>query len=125
MAKKNALLIDDYVPLTNNEIIEIYVKNGLIEECAGYQFSKCANERWKLQYSGDMVNDLILVMANYPNDKLNNIHQNNHMNAWLTRVLQNNLMSNSSKFYTQYLRFNLNTDEINWKSERDWKNEET
>ena len=121
MSKKNAPLIaEDYKPLTNAQIIDIYVNNGLIEECASFQFSKCANERWKLQYSGDMINDLIVVMAEYPNDKLNNIHQNNHMNAWLTRVLQNNLMSNSSKFYNLYLKFNLRTQDMDWKSERDW-----
>lgn len=116
--EKKADLIEE--PLTNWEIINIYLKNGLIEECAGYQFGKLANEKWKMQYSGDMINDLIIVMAEYPNEKLNHIHRNKHMNAWLTRVLQNNLMSSSSKFYHQYLKFNLRTEDISWKTDRDW-----
>ena len=65
-----------------------------------------------MQYSGDMLDDLIIIIAEYPNDKLNNVHRNKHMNAWLTRVLQNNLMSKSSKFYHQYLRFNLQTNDL-------------
>lgn len=97
--------------MENSEIIKIYVDNGLIERCCIYQFGKL-KEKWKVQYSGDMMDDLIVWMADYPNEKLNNIHDNKHMNAWLTRVLQNNIMSSSSKFYNTYIKFNARTDDL-------------
>ena len=109
--KEEALIENDYKPLNNLDILKIYLDNGLIEKCLAFQFAKL-KEPWKLQYSGDMLNDLIIIIAEYDNDKLNNVHKNNHMNAWLTRVLQNNLMSKSSKFYHQYLRFNLHSNEF-------------
>ena len=65
-----------------------------------------------MQFSGDMLNDLIVIIAEYDNAKLNDVHKRKHMNAWLTRVLQNNLMSKSSKFYHQYLRFSLQTNDL-------------
>lgn len=111
--KKDCLIDNDNYLLTNDKIIDFYVKNGLIETCMMYQFAKLGRrEAWKLQYSGDLINDIVVIMAEYPNDKLNNIHQNNHMNAWLTRIIQNNIYSNHSKFYTDYLRFNMKTEEI-------------
>ena len=104
--------------MTNEEILKIYVDNGLIETCIKYQFGKM-KESWKLQYSGDMYSDLCLTIANYDNEKLNNVHKNNHMNAWLTRVLQNQLYSKSSNFYHSYIRFNMNTDDLSGLEEED------
>ena len=98
--------------MENAEIIKTYVDNGLIERCVIYQFGKL-KEKWKIQYSGDMMDDLVVWMANYPNDKLNDVHNKKHMNAWLTRVIQNNIMSSSSRFYNTYIKFNSKTEEIN------------
>lgn len=113
MTRKNekSLIANNSETLSNGEILKIYIENGLIERCLSFQFAKL-KEPWKMQYSGDMLDDLIVIIAEYPNDKLNNVHRNKHMNAWLTRVLQNNLMSKSSKFYHQYLRFNLQTNDL-------------
>lgn len=108
---KKALIEEEPESLSNAQILNIYLENGLIEKCLTFQFQKL-KEPWKMQYSGDMLDDLIIIIAEYPNDKLNNVHRNKHMNAWLTRVLQNNLMSKSSKFYHQYLRFNLQTNDL-------------
>lgn len=109
--KEKPLIVEKTEPLSNADILNIYQENGLIEKCLSFQFSKL-REPWKMQFSGDMLNDLIIIIAEYDNEKLNDIHRNKHMNAWLTRVLQNNLMSNSSKFYHQYLRFNLKTNDL-------------
>lgn len=97
--------------MTNDEILKFYLDNGLIETCLSFQFNKM-KEPWKKQYSGDMLSDLCLVIANYDNEKLNNVHRNNHMNAWLTRVLQNQLYSNSSSFYRNYVKFNQQTEDL-------------
>lgn len=108
---KKALIEEEPESLSNAEILNIYLENGLIEKCLSFQFAKL-KEPWKMQFSGDMLDDLVVIIAEYDNNKLNNVHRNKHMNAWLTRVLQNNLMSKSSKFYHQYLRFNLKTDDL-------------
>lgn len=97
--------------LSNTEILNLYVQNGLIEECVKYQFRKL-KEPWKGQFSGDMINDLVVVISEYDNAKLNDVHSHNHMNAWLTRVLQNNLYSNSSKFFNSYLKFLNRSNEL-------------
>lgn len=113
MARKNekSLIANNSETLSNAQILNIYLENGLIEKCLSFQFAKL-KEPWKMQFSGDMLNDLIVIIAEYDNAKLNDVHKRKHMNAWLTRVLQNNLMSKSSKFYHQYLRFSLQTNDL-------------
>lgn len=102
--------------LTNQEILSIYLNNNLIEDCVKYQFAKI-HDPWKNQFSGDMFNDLIVIILEYDNDKLNNAHKNKHMNAWLTRVLQNNLMSDHSNFYLKYIKTMQHYKPLEWINE--------
>ena len=39
-------------------------------------------------------------------------HTNNHMNALISRIIINNLWSNTSPFYTQYRKFMDKGDDI-------------
>lgn len=106
--------------MTNTEITELYVKNGLIRKCMLMQFVKM-DQPWKNQYIDDLMQDIILYMLTYP--KLSNVHENKHMNAWLTRVIQNNIYSNSSAFWTTYLKYNqygkkqVDLDDVIYKEE--------
>lgn len=97
--------------LSNNEILQYYTENGLIEKCVKYQFGKM-KEPGKIQYSGDMLSDLAIIISEYDNEKLNNVHNNNHFNAWLTRVIQNQIYSNHSAFYNTYLKFGNITGDL-------------
>lgn len=103
--------------MSNAEIVEYYMNddNGgnLLEKCVECQFSKLAKtEPWKYQYKDDFYSDLVIILLEYNHEKLLNAHENGHMNALITRIIQNNIYSKSSKFYTNYLKFNLQTEEI-------------
>lgn len=115
MPEKKAALID--TPLSNNEIVEIYLNNNLIQDCVEFQFNNLyrngsQTDRNKLQFKEDLRQDLVVFLLTYDNEKMNNAHFNNHMNALITRILQNQLYSNTSKFYCDYLKFDLRTSEI-------------
>lgn len=103
--------------LSNSEILEYYMNddNGgnLPKKCVDYQFLKLAKtEPWKMQYKDDFYDDLIVYLLTYDNAKLNNAHENHHMNALITRIIQNQIYSSSSKFFCQYLRFPLKCDDL-------------
>ena len=85
---------------TNKEIVEIYLNNGLIKECVKYQFAK-----WKQwEYQEDFFQDLVLILLEYDNEKLNDAHLNNHFNALVTRIIINNIYSKTSPFYKAYIK---------------------
>lgn len=95
--------------LDNEEIVS---KNlDLIEKCIQYQFQSI-KEKWKKQYKEDFHNDLVLSLLEYDNEKLNDAYENNHLNALITRIIQNNIYSKTSPFYKRYVRFNKITDDI-------------
>ena len=100
---------------TNREIVDELLESKLIDDCIYYQFAKLytiPGERWKKQYEQDFYQDLIVILLSYDNEKLNDAREHKHMNALLTRIIQNNIFSKSSKFYHNYLRFDLTTDEL-------------
>lgn len=94
--------------LSNSEIVQIYLDNRLIKTCVECQFSKLKDR----QYEDDFFQDLVLILLEYDNEKLNNAHKNNHINALITRIIINNIYSVTSKYYKNYIKFNSNSDEI-------------
>lgn len=94
--------------LSNSEIVQIYLDNRLIKTCVECQFSKLKDR----QYEDDFFQDLVLILLEYDNEKLNDAHNNNHINALITRIILNNIYSVTSKYYKNYIKFNSNSDEI-------------
>ena len=102
---------------TNTEIVEYLIndENGgnLPLKCVEYQFKRLAKiDRGKYQYKDDMYQDLIVILLEYNNEKLNNAYEGHHLNALITRIIQNQIYSISSKFYTDYLKFNDKTNDL-------------
>ena len=96
--------------MTNLEILNEYMlDNGLLDKCLEMQFSKAGAKK---QYIEDLKNDLVVDILQTNNEKLNNVVQNKHVNAWLTRLIQNNLYSKSSWFWRRYIRPDVMGDEI-------------
>ena len=96
--------------MTNREIVDIYLKNGLIRQCIECQFAKAkADKEWE----SDFFQDLVIILLEYENEKLLDAHINNHMNALVSRIIINQLWSNTSPYYKTYKRFFDRSDDIN------------
>lgn len=94
--------------LSNTEILDIYLKNGLIQTCIDCQFVKVVDKRNK----EDFFQDLCLIILEYDNKKLNTIHKENHFNAFVTGIIVRNIFSVNSPFYKNYFRQNNREREI-------------
>lgn len=97
--------------MSNKEIVDEYIKSGLLKECINYQFEK-SKERGIKQWKNDMFDDLVVILYTYDTEKLLDAHNNNHMNALITRIIQNQIFSTTSPFYKLYRKFDLTTTEI-------------
>lgn len=60
----------------------------------------------------DVYQDICLWFLTYDNEKLMNAHNNNHMNALITAVLQHQIYSKNSYYYRDYKKFAEHSDEI-------------
>ena len=92
--------------LTNTEIVKRSLP--LVKKCVSYQLVH--RPYWHLQE--DIEQDLILALLEYDNDKMNAMYEENHLNAFITRILQNQLISSSSYFFRTYVRPQALANEI-------------
>lgn len=98
---------------TNLEIAQEAVDSGLLNDCIMFQFQKLGRtDPWKIQFSGDLMNDIYIALVDYDNEKLNDAYGKGHLNALITRIILNNIYSNSSNFYCRYLKFARKTNEL-------------
>ena len=99
--------------LTNREILDQTMT--LLDDCIYYQFARLVREGqgWKTEFQEDLRNDLVVFILTYDNRKLNHAWCHHHMNALYTRMIQNQLWSSSSLFYTNYIKFREKSDDLN------------
>lgn len=93
--------------MSNNDFVLKYYK--LIKECVHYQI-KSAGVSYG--FYDDLLQHIVLVILEYNNEKLNDIDKKNHANAFITRLIQNNIRSSTSKFYYLFRKFNIDSKEI-------------
>lgn len=89
--------------MTNSQIIE--QNYDLIKRCVDYQFSKKRDSLY-YEYKEDLLQDICLTLLEYDNDKMNEMNDNKHLNAFITRIIRNNIYSTSSPFYVNYIKNN-------------------
>lgn len=87
--------------MTNRDIVDIYLKSGLIKQCVDCQFSNVKDK----QFKDDFFNDLIIILYEYDNAKMNDAHSNHHFNALISRIIINNIYSKTSPYYKSYRKF--------------------
>ena len=109
--------------MTNKEIVDIYINNGLLKKCVDYQFAKCKDKAVQ-ELKADFGQDLVVLLYEYDNLKLWDAHINGHFNALITRILQNNIYSSTSPLYSKYRKLLKLSDEITPKIEDSYGDED-
>lgn len=93
--------------MSNNEFIE---KNyDLIKLCIDFQAAKYSCPE---SLKDDLLQEMSLIILNYPSDKLNDVVKKHHENAWITAVLLRTLYSKNSQFYRTFRKFSSITDDL-------------
>lgn len=88
---------------------ELFLKyQTLIDECITYQLAKSPDT---YKYKEDLRQDLYVWFLTYDEAKLHNAIDNNHLNALITRIIQNWIYSASSPFYKKYVQFRQKTQQ--------------
>ena len=93
---------------SNNEIL---IDNlVLLEHCIHFQMKRYYTP---LEFKQELFQTMSLIILEYDNKKLNNIVEQNHLNAFITGILRNQLYSRSSSFYRDNLRLKNNSISLN------------
>lgn len=87
-------------PLSNSEIVKL--SYSLIEDCVYFQMKRFSIP---FQFKHDLIQDLSLILLEYPNEKLDSMYKSKRINAFCTEVLRRQLFSKTSAFYRKYMRW--------------------
>lgn len=93
---------------SNGYILQQALDSGLLRRCVECQFAKAD----MYEDMEDFFQDMCVIILEYDNVKLNDAY-NRHFNAWLSRVIQNNIFSINSPFYKTYRKQKNLTERIN------------
>lgn len=91
-----------------DEIVQYLLKEHLIEDCVHYQTIRCNDDYLKQE----LTQEAWLWVMGYDIEKLSDAYENGHLNALVTRYLQNQWFSNRSAFHYTYRKKDRITDEI-------------
>lgn len=95
--------------MNRDEIINSVIDTGLLVTCVDYQIKK---QPQHYANRDDIINDAYLWLLTYDLDKLWDAYSNKHLNAMITRYLQNQLFSKTSEYYRKYIKLNINSEDL-------------
>ena len=81
----------------------------LITTCCSYQSVKYNVPQ---DLFDDLVQEVSMILLTYDNEKLNDIVEKKHLNAFITGILVRMCYSTNSQFYRDYRKFSANCDDI-------------
>lgn len=85
------------------EIVNSIIDSDLLTTCVDYQLKK---QPQHYANRGDIIQDAWVWLLSYDLDKLTDAYLNNHLNALLTRYIQNQIFSKTSDYFRKYVKFN-------------------
>lgn len=95
--------------MNRQEIIDNILDSGLLVTCVDYQLKK---QPQHYQYRDDILEDAWVWLLTYDEAKLMDAAEGNHINALITRYLQNQLFSKTSEYYRKYIKLNSLSEEL-------------
>lgn len=95
--------------MNREQIIDEIYNSKLLTTCVDYQLKK---QPQHYQYRDDIINDAWLWLLTYDEGKLQDAYMGNHINALITRYLQNQIFSKTSEYYRKYLKLKDLTEDL-------------
>lgn len=91
------------------EVIKYIIDSGLLVTCIDYQLKR---QPQHYENRDDIIGDAWVWILSYDEEKLVDAFDNNHLNALITRYLQNQLFSTTSEYYRKYIKFNSISEDL-------------
>lgn len=87
--------------MNREAIIKDIMDSRLLTTCVDYQLKK---QPQHYANRDDIISDAWLWLLTYDEDKLIDAYSGKHINALITRYLQNQLFSKTSEYYRKYIK---------------------
>lgn len=91
------------------EVIDELSKNATVERIV-YKLLPCSKNQFDCPE--DLIQDIYLLLLEKDDTLIVNLHNKGELGYYLLKIVRNQLLSKNSPYYTKYIRFLANSDEL-------------
>ena len=95
--------------MTKYEVINIIAKEHLVERIVNKLLSSSKNP---FDCPEDLIQDIYLLLLQKDDDLIVNLYNKGEIGFYLLKIARNQLLSANSPYYTKYIKFRANSDDI-------------
>ena len=91
------------------EIVDELSKNSIVEKII-YKLLPCSKNPFDCPQ--DLIQDIYLILLNSDENLIVTLYDKGELGFYILRISRNQLLSKNSPYYTKYIRFLANCDEL-------------
>lgn len=95
--------------MTKNEVIEELSKEGIVEKIVYKLLSSSKN---RFDAPDDLIQEIYLLLLEKEDELVISLYNKNQLGFYLLKIARNQLLSKNSPYYTKYIKFRAQSDEI-------------
>lgn len=95
--------------MTKYEIIDELSKNATVEKIVNKLVSSSKN---RFDFPDDLIQDIYVLLLEKDEDLIVNLYNKGELGFYLLKIARNQLLSKNSPYYTKYIKFRANSDDI-------------
>ena len=95
--------------MTKYEIIDELSRSNTVEKII-FKLLSCSKNPFDCPE--DLIQDIYLLLLQKDDDLIVNLYNNGELGFYLLKIARNQLLSKNSPYYTKYIRFQSNSDDI-------------
>ena len=95
--------------MTKYEVIDIIAKEHLVERIVNKLLSSSKNP---FDCSEDLIQEIYLLLLQKDDDLIVNLYNKDEIGFYLLKIARNQLLSKNSPYYTKYIKFRAQSDEL-------------
>ena len=95
--------------MTKYDVVDIIAKDHLVDRIVNKLLSSSKNP---FDCPEDLVQDLYLILLNSDENLIVALYNKGELGFYLLKIARNQLLSANSPYYTKYIKFKANSDEI-------------
>lgn len=93
--------------MTKNEVIEELVKDNTVEKIV---FKLLSSSKNRFDAPDDLIQDIYLLLLEKDDNLIISLYEKNQLGFYLLKIARNQLLSQNSPYYTQYIKFLSKSD---------------
>ena len=91
------------------EVVDIIARDHLVEKIV-YKLLPCSKNPF--DYPEDLIQDIYLILLNSDENLIVTLYNKEELGFYILRISRNQLLSKNSPYYTKYIKFGANSDEL-------------